>query len=93
MRLKKVVEASEGPFRLEAGKIARQADGSVIVTFGDTKVLATATRGEAENLDYFPLTVDYEEKFYAGGKIPGGFLKRGGKPSDEAVLHARLSDR
>ncbi|MFQ6089829.1 MAG: hypothetical protein ACE5LD_00100, partial [Candidatus Bipolaricaulia bacterium] len=93
MRLKKVVEASEGPFRLEAGKIARQADGSVIVTFGDTKVLATATRGEAENLDYFPLTVDYEEKFYAGGKIPGGFFKREGKPSEQAVLNARLIDR
>ncbi|MFQ6034133.1 MAG: polyribonucleotide nucleotidyltransferase, partial [Candidatus Bipolaricaulia bacterium] len=87
------VEASEGPFRLEAGKIARQADGSVIVTFGDTKVLATATRGEAENLDYFPLTVDYEEKFYAGGKIPGGFFKREGKPSEQAVLNARLIDR
>jgi len=93
MRLKKIVEVSEEPFRLEAGRIARQADGSVLVTFGDTKVLATATRGETENLDYFPLIVDYEEKFYAGGKIPGGFFKREGKPSDEAVLNARLIDR
>ncbi|MCR4404348.1 MAG: polyribonucleotide nucleotidyltransferase [Candidatus Acetothermia bacterium] len=93
MRLERVIEATEGPFRLEAGRLARQADGSVLVTFGDTKVLATATRGEVEELDYFPLVVDYEEKFYAGGKIPGGFFKREGKPSDEAVLHARLIDR
>jgi len=93
MRVKKVIEANEGPFRLEAGKVARQADGSVLVTFGDTKVLATATRGEAENLDYFPLTVDYEEKFYAGGKIPGGFFKREGKPSERAILNARQIDR
>ncbi|HIC95569.1 TPA: polyribonucleotide nucleotidyltransferase [Candidatus Bipolaricaulota bacterium] len=93
MRLNKIIVESEGPFRLEAGRIARQADGSVLVTFGDTKILATATRGEAEALDYFPLIVDYEEKFYAGGKIPGGFFKREGKPSDEAILHARLIDR
>ena len=93
MRLQRVVEATEGPFRLEAGKLARQADGSILVTFGETKVLATVARGEAEDLDYFPLIVDYEEKFYAGGKIPGGFFKREGKPSDEAVLHARLIDR
>ncbi|MGQ9601208.1 MAG: polyribonucleotide nucleotidyltransferase [Candidatus Bipolaricaulia bacterium] len=93
MRLGRIIEVSAAPFRLEAGKLARQADGAVLVTFGDTKVLATATRGEAEELDYFPLVVDYEEKFYAGGKIPGGFFKREGKPSDEAVLHARLIDR
>jgi polyribonucleotide nucleotidyltransferase len=93
MRLGKIIEVSAAPFRLEAGKMARQADGAVLVTFGDTKVLATATRGEAEELDYFPLVVDYEEKFYAGGKIPGGFFKREGKPSDEAVLCARLIDR
>jgi polyribonucleotide nucleotidyltransferase len=93
MKLKKPIEASEVPFSLEAAKVARQADGSVLVTFGDTKILATATRGATENLDYFPLIVDYEEKFYAGGKIPGGFFKREGRPSEEAVLYARLIDR
>jgi len=88
------VELSQGDFTLETGKVARQADGAVVVTFGRTKVLATVTRSEArEDIDYFPLTVDYEEKFYAGGKIPGGFFKREGKPSDEAILNARMIDR
>jgi len=89
-----VVQHSEGPFTLETGAIARQSDGAVVVTFGETKVLATVNRDEVEeDIDYFPLTVDYEEKFYAGGKIPGGFFKREGKPSEEAVLNARMIDR
>ena len=89
-----VVEHSYGPFTLETGRVARQSDGAVVVTFGETKVLATVNRDEVEeDIDYFPLTVDYEEKFYAGGKIPGGFFKREGKPSEEAVLNARMIDR
>ena len=85
---------SYGPFTLETGRVARQSDGAVIVTFGETKVLATVNRAEVdEDIDYFPLTVDYEERFYAGGKIPGGFFKREGKPSEEAILNARMIDR
>ncbi len=88
-----VVEVQRGPWKLSTGKVARQADAAVLIEYGETVVLVTVTRGEAENLDYFPLTVDFEEKFYATGKIPGGFLKREGKPSEAAVLSARMIDR
>ncbi len=88
-----VVEVQRGPWKLSAGKVARQADSAVLVEYGETVVLVTVTRGEAEDLDYFPLTVDFEEKFYATGKIPGGFLKREGKPSEAAILSARMIDR
>lgn len=81
-------------FRLESGIMARQADAAVLATWGDTRVLVTVVcQPTAEDLDYFPLRVDFEERFYAGGKIPGGFFKREGRPSDEAVLAARLIDR
>lgn len=80
--------------RLESGVIARQADAAVLATWGDTKVLVTVVcQPTAQELDYFPLRVDFEERFYAGGKIPGGFFKREGRPSDDAVLAARLIDR
>jgi polyribonucleotide nucleotidyltransferase len=88
-----VVEVQREPWKLSTGKVARQADAAVLVEYGETVVLVTVTRGEAENLDYFPLTVDFEEKFYATGKIPGGFLKREGKPSEAAILSARMIDR
>ncbi len=88
-----VVAVQRGPLRLSTGKVARQADAAVLVEYGDTVVLVTVTRGEAEDLDYFPLTVDFEEKFYATGKIPGGFLKREGRPSEAAILSARMIDR
>ncbi|MFN4218063.1 MAG: polyribonucleotide nucleotidyltransferase [Candidatus Bipolaricaulia bacterium] len=88
-----VVEVQRGPLRLSTGKVARQADAAVLVEYGETVVLVTVTRGEAEDLDYFPLTVDFEEKFYATGKIPGGFLKREGRPSEAAILSARMIDR
>ena len=80
---------------IEQGKMAKQANGSVLVRYGDTVVLVTATASRAprEGVDFFPLTVDYEEKMYAAGKIPGGFIKREGRPSSEAVLCARLIDR
>src|SRR5688500_15813202 len=79
----------------ETGKLAKQADGAVVVRSGDTKVLATAQgRMEPrEGADFFPLTVDYEERMYAAGKIPGGFFKREGRPSETAILTARLIDR
>ena len=80
--------------KLEAGRLARQAAGSCLLQFGETVVLATVTVSEnIANLPYFPLTVEYREKAYAAGKIPGGFLKREGRPSDEEVTSARVIDR
>src|SRR3954468_9544957 len=80
---------------IETGKLAKQADGSVIVTYGETVVLVTACAAKEprEGLDFFPLTVDYRENFYAAGKIPGGFFKREGKPSEREVLNSRMIDR
>src|SRR3990170_2498413 len=79
----------------ETGLLARQADGAVVVRYGDTLVLvaATAAARPREGIDFFPLTCDYEEKMYAAGKIPGGFFKREGRPGESAVLTARLMDR
>ncbi len=94
MNYPEVVRVCQGPFTLEMGRLARQSDGAVLVHYGETMILATVNRAEVEeNIDYFPLIVDYEEKFYAGGKIPGGFLKREGRPSEEAILNARMIDR
>lgn len=80
---------------IENGKLAKQANGAVLVRYGDTVVLVTATASAEprEGVDFFPLTVDYEEKMYAAGKIPGGFIKREGRPSSDAILCARLIDR
>lgn len=80
---------------VETGKMAKQANGSVYVQYGETAVLVTATMSKdaAENQDFFPLTVDYIEKMYASGKIPGGFFKRESKPSTDATLQARVIDR
>ncbi|MCP1336433.1 polyribonucleotide nucleotidyltransferase [Futiania mangrovi] len=80
---------------LETGRMARQADGAVLATYGDTTVLATvvAARQPKPGLDFFPLTVNYQEKFYAAGKIPGGFFKREGRPTDKETLTSRLIDR
>src|SRR5881396_3136683 len=80
---------------LETGKLAKQADGAVVVRAGETMVLATAQgRTEArEGADFFPLTVDVEERMYAAGKIPGGFFKREGRPTERAILTARMIDR
>src|SRR3972149_2327401 len=83
------------PLAFETGLLARQADGAVVVRYGDTMVLVTATAAAQprEGIDFFPLTCDYEEKMYAAGKIPGGFFKREGRPGESAVLAARLMDR
>ena len=80
---------------IETGRIARQADGAVQVSYGDTVVLVSACsrRKPRENVDFFPLTVDYRENYYAAGRIPGGFFKREGKPSEKEVLTSRLIDR
>ena len=90
------VEAEIGSqtFSLEAGKLAEQADGAVLVRYGDTVLLATAVSAEPrEGIDFFPMTVDYEERMYAAGKIPGGFIKRESRPSEAAILAMRLTDR
>src|SRR5437867_7981844 len=80
--------------KLEAGRLAKQAAGSCLLQFGETVVLAAVTVSEnIANLPYFPLTVEYREKAYAAGKIPGGFLKRAGRPSDEGITSARGIDR
>ncbi len=83
------------PFIIETGKLAGQANGAVTVRYGDTVALVTATMSASprEGIDFFPLTVDYEERLYAAGKIPGSFFRREGRPSTEGVLAARLTDR
>jgi polyribonucleotide nucleotidyltransferase len=79
---------------VEIGQLAKQANGAVLVRYGDTVVLSTATASkEPKKLDFFPLTVNYEERLYAVGKIPGGFIKREGRPSEKAILASRLIDR
>lgn len=93
--VKKEIDWNGKKLSLETGKIARQAGGSVLAKLGDTTVLCavTAAKKAAEGADFFPLTVHYLEKFYAAGRIPGGFFKREAKPSDLATLTARLIDR
>ncbi|MDH3740255.1 MAG: polyribonucleotide nucleotidyltransferase [Hyphomicrobiales bacterium] len=83
------------PLRLETGRMARQADGAVLATYGETTVIATVVsdRSPKPGLDFFPLTVNYQEKTYAAGKIPGGFFKREGRPSEKETLVCRLIDR
>ena len=80
---------------LETGRVARQADGAVVATYGETTVLATAVgiKQVKEGMDFFPLTVNYQEKYYAAGKIPGGFFKREGRPTEKETLTSRLIDR
>ncbi len=95
MAIKVEAEIGGQSFSLEAGKLAEQAGGAVIVRYGDTVVLATAVASKQprEGVDFFPLTVDYEERMYAAGKIPGGFIKRESRPSEAAILAMRLTDR
>lgn len=82
------------PLTLETGRLAKQANGAVLVRYGDTVVLCTVTASsEPKDLDFFPLTVNYEERLYSVGKIPGGFIKREGRPSEKAILSSRLTDR
>src|SRR5580704_2859599 len=83
------------PLKLETGKVARQADGAVVATYGETIVLATvvAAKSPREGVDFLPLTVDYQEKTYAAGRIPGGYFKREGRPTEKETLVSRLIDR
>ncbi|HAL84746.1 MAG TPA: polyribonucleotide nucleotidyltransferase [Rhodobiaceae bacterium] len=89
------IEWGGRPLVLETGRIARQADGAVLATYGETTVLATvvADRSPKPSLDFFPLTVNYQEKAYAAGKVPGGYFKREGRPSEKETLVSRLIDR
>jgi len=95
MEVIKEVEIGGRPLRVETGKLAKQAGGAALVTYGETMVLCTvvAKEEETQGLDYFPLQVEYREKTAAAGKIPGGFFKREGKPSEKEILSARLIDR
>ncbi len=91
----KSIQWGEETLTLETGKIARQADGSVVATLGETSVMANVTyaRQAKPGQDFFPLTVHYQEKYYAAGKVPGGFLKREARPTDKETLTSRLIDR
>ena len=94
--MKQTVTAQVGTntISIETGRMAKQADGSVVVSSGNNMVLVTAVSNKKESpLDFFPLTVEYQEKFYATGKIPGGYFKREGRPTTHATLTARLIDR
>ncbi|MBU5466731.1 polyribonucleotide nucleotidyltransferase [Virgibacillus sp. MSJ-26] len=87
-------EIAGNKFSVEVGELAKQANGACMIQYGDTSVLATATASkEPKDLPFFPLTVNYEERLYAVGKIPGGFIKREGRPSEKAILSSRLIDR
>ncbi|MCR9147693.1 MAG: polyribonucleotide nucleotidyltransferase [Rhodobacteraceae bacterium] len=93
--VKKSIQWGEETLTLETGKVARQADGSVIATLGETTVMANVTfaKKAKEGQDFFPLTVHYQEKYYAAGKVPGGFFKREARPTEKETLTARLIDR
>ena len=93
--IKKEIIVGGRPMILESGRLAKQAGGAVFVRYGDTAVLVTATIAShiRAGIDFFPLTVNYEERFYAVGKIPGGFIKREARPSEKAILSSRLIDR
>lgn len=92
-RVEQIIEGK--PLSIEAGRVARQADGAVLVRYGDTVVLVTAVASKQmrQGIDFFPLTVDYQERAYAAGKIPGGFFKREGRPHEKETLTSRLIDR
>src|ERR671923_3093666 len=92
---KREIQVGHHAVSIETGKLAKQADGSVVVRQGDTMVLVTACHAATprEGIDFLPLTVDYREYAYASGRIPGGFFKREGKPSEKEVLTSRLIDR
>ncbi len=95
MIYKKEIELAGKPLTIEVGRLAKQADGSAWVRYGDNVVIATvvSSKNLSENLDFFPLSVDYREKMFAAGKIPGGFFKREGRPSEREILAARMIDR
>lgn len=92
---RKSIEWGGRTLTIETGKIARQADGAVMVTYGDCQILACVTAAKQDNpgQDFFPLSVHYQEKYYAAGRMPGGFFKREARPSEFETLTSRLIDR
>ncbi len=92
---KKSIEWGGRTLTLETGRVARQADGAVLATYGDTTVLAavTAAKEPNPNFDFFPLTVHYQERYYAAGRVPGGYFKREARPTEKETLTSRLIDR
>src|SRR5689334_14758510 len=95
MYIKESVEIGGRPLTIETGKMAKQADGSVVVRYGDAMVLVTACGGKEPRpgMDFLPLTVEYSEKTSSAGKIPGGYFKREGRPTEAEILTCRLIDR
>ena len=93
--IKKTIEWGHDKLTLETGKIARQADSTVVATYGETVVMAAVvfSKEAKADQDFFPLTVNYQEKYYAAGKIPGGFFKREARPTEKETLTSRLIDR
>src|SRR3989338_2192692 len=93
--IKKEINLNDLMLSIETGRLAKQADGAVLVRYGDVMVLVTAVAADTprENIDFLPFTVDYREKAYAAGKIPGGFFKREGRPQEKEILTSRLIDR
>jgi polyribonucleotide nucleotidyltransferase len=93
--VRKSIEWGHDTLTLETGRVARQADGCVIATYGETSVMAAVVfeKKPKPGLDFFPLTIHYQEKYYAAGKIPGGFFKREARPTEKETLTSRLIDR
>ncbi|MBQ6535448.1 MAG: polyribonucleotide nucleotidyltransferase, partial [Firmicutes bacterium] len=93
--LRKSIEIAGRTLTLETGRMAKQASGAIFASYGDTQVLSAVTVSDQprEGIDFFPLQVEFEEKMYAVGKIPGGFIKREGRPAEKAILSSRLIDR
>ena len=93
-KVTKTFQYGQHEVRMETGEVARQAHGAVITSMGDTVVMVTVVARDTDSgRDFFPLTVEYEERTYAAGRIPGGFFKREGRPSESAILTCRLIDR
>src|SRR4051794_26257261 len=94
MYLKKSVQFGQREITLETGKMAKQADGAIVVRYGDTMLLVTAVSArEKKDVDFLPLTVEYQEKLYSAGRIPGSYFKREGKLTEKETLTSRLVDR
>ena len=95
MKVSRTFKFGEHEVSIETGEIARQADGAVVVSMADTVILVTAVgeKGQGSQRPFFPMTVNYQEKTYAAGRIPGGFFKREGRPSEKETLTSRLIDR
>jgi polyribonucleotide nucleotidyltransferase len=94
MHLKKSVKIGENELSIETGRLAKQADGAVVVQYGDTMLLVTAVSAkEKKDVDFLPLTVEYQEKLYAAGRIPGSYFKREGRLTEKETLTSRLVDR